>query len=700
MEEVLYQEYDRLILWSPVLFAVGIGLYFSLAIEPPLYMATTVCIVLLLSFILFRRYFLMRIMFIIMVIVTSGFLSANIRTYFLATPVLGKNLLPRMITGLVTDVRHYNDGKLHIILENPNFYNEIKGSRPLNKIRLKVHKYDDLPYPGDKIKIRAGLMPLPSPAMPNDFDYARQIWFQGIGALGYAISKPEILEKGPKAIGLGTHQRQIISENIRNIIQGDAGGLASALITGMREGISQDVADNMRNSGLAHLLAISGLHMGLLCGAAFFFSRFLLSRSEFLTLRYPIKKWAALIAIGAGIIYVYMSGGSVPTVRAFIMACILFLGILTDRKAISLRLVAIAAMIILILTPEVLLSVSFQMSFAAVVALIAAYEKITERNGFLSGSYTKNNGNKNSGWIKKTGYYIATILLTTLIAELAIAPFALFHFNKLVQYGLLANLLAMPIMASFVMPCVVVYLILAPIGLGFLALYPMSYGLEAIMFVAKTISHAPGSYSLIPAYGIASLIIMVMGGLWFIIWRLPWKNIGIVVVILGFLSAFFTSKPDIVIDNKGRLIGVKNANEEISLSSLRAGRMTRERWAQHFGQKTIEKWSYNEENTDGDSWMTCDALSCLYRPLQTQSEILIALVKDEMALTEDCINAEIVISLVPVEVPCPSATLVIDKWDFYNKGGYALWLPHNTGDVIRVETVVDSRGNRPWSRGQ
>ncbi|PCI44175.1 MAG: competence protein, partial [Alphaproteobacteria bacterium] len=545
-------------LWVPVFFAMGIGGYFSLSAEPSLYQPAAVCAVLALGLLAFWRYFMIRIILIALLFGAGGAMTASMRSSALATPVLDKKLSPRWITGLVTDVRHYNTGKLHIVLKDP----EISGAIPLYKVRIKVQKFDQLPHPGDRISIRAGLLPPPPPTMPGDFDYARQIWFQGIGAVGYAISKPQIIEKGRDTWGLTNRHRLEMAEDIRETLGGDVGGLAAALITGMRSGISFDVAENMRNSGLAHLLAISGLHMGLLCGAAFFFSRFLLSRSEYLTLRYPIKKWAAVIAIGAGMVYVFLSGGSTPTVRAFIMASILFLGVLTDRKAISLRLVAIAAMFILVFTPEAVLSVSFQMSFAAVVALVAAYEKVNIRWSSLSG--------QSRGWIRKTGFYIGTMLFTTLVAELAIAPFALFHFNKLVQYGLLANLLAMPVMASWVMPCVVAYLLLAPFGLGQLALYPMSYGLEVIMYVAKTVSHAPGSYSLVPSMGLIPLVMIILGGLWFAIWWLRWRILGIPVVLTGIVAAFFTAQPDILIDNGGRLIGVRNAAREISLSSLRA----------------------------------------------------------------------------------------------------------------------------------
>lgn len=685
--ERLYREHDRLLLWGPVFFALGIGGYFSLRFEPPLYGAVAVASGLVFPLFVLRRFFLTRLLLLALLLVTAGFGLATFKSRMLDTPVLQKKLTPRIISGRVGDVRHYSDGKLHIVVENP----QISGAEALRRVRIKVHKYDELPHPGDNVRIRAGLLPPPPPAMPGDFDYARQIWFQGIGAVGYAVGRPEIIAKGRDGLwSSSTRKRLRMAEEIRAKIPGYAGGLAAALITGMRDGIGEEVAENMRNAGLAHLLAISGLHMGLLCGAAFFFFRFLLSRSEYLTLRYPIKKWAAVIAIGAGLVYVYLSGGSVPTLRAFVMASILFLGVLTDRKAISLRLVAIAAMVILLITPEALLSVSFQMSFAAVVALVVAYENLDGRWRAVSG--------RSSGWRGRVTFFVATTLLTTLIAELAIAPFALFHFNKLVQYGLLANLLAMPVMASWVMPCVVAYLILTPLGLGDLALYPMSYGLELIILIARTISTAPGAYSLLPALDLGPLVVISIGVLWLGIWRTGWRKLAFPLIAVGVMTSFFTNRPDILIDNGGRLIGVQNADQEISLSSLRAGRLTRARWAQRFGQEKAEKWRYDEQDGREAPWMSCDALSCLYRPVHKSTDTLIALVKNERALTEDCLNAQLVISLVPVRVACPSARLVLDKWDFYHKGGHALWLPEQSGGWITVKTVAESRGDRPWSR--
>ncbi|WP_438993331.1 ComEC/Rec2 family competence protein [Pseudemcibacter sp.] len=236
----------------------------------------------------------------------------------------------------------------------------------------------------------------------------------------------------------------------------------------------------------------------------FFFSFF----TQFITtisFKISYKKWAAFIAAFAGLGYLFISGASIPTIRAFIMVIIVFLGVLTDRKAISLRLVAIAAIFILVTTPEALVGASFQMSFAAVVALVIVFERFG--NDFM------NKFRGDNGFSQKVKYFIIGSLFTSLIAEIAIAPFALYHFNKVVLYGLLANLIAMPVMGSWVMPWIVVTLVLMPFGLEWLALEPMSWGLEIIMAVAYWVSSLPGATLEIPAIDIKALVFLVIGAL-------------------------------------------------------------------------------------------------------------------------------------------------------------------------------------------
>lgn len=672
---VFYGEQERLFLWIPILFAAGIGFYFALQKEPSLSFLVILSLLPgVFAFLVRRKNHLLGVMLAAVFSFNTGLLCAKVRVVMLDTPMLEAPLRPREITGRVAGVRHYESGRLSLTLEDV----EGRGVSKLKRVKIRVHKYEQLPLPGDRVTLRAGLVPPSSPSVPGDFDYARHAWFQGISAVGYGVSELKIIKRDRGFQADINQARLKIAERIREKLKGtpDKAALAAALITGVRDGMSDKLASAMRDAGLAHLLAISGLHMGLLCGALFFFSRLLLSRSEYLALHYPIKKWAAVIALMGGFAYLLLSGASVPTVRAFIMAFIIFLGILVDRKAISLRLVAIAALVILTLSPEVLLSVSFQMSFAAVVALVAVYEKIGHQWP-----------GRDARFSRRVLYYVGGILLTSLIAEAAIAPFALFHFNRIVHLGLLANLIAMPVMAFWVMPWVGLSLLLMPFHLEELALVPLSWGLGIIIDTATWVSSIPGAIRLLPAIDMTTLLLIVTGALWLGIWRTGWRKLGIPVIVAGIISGVMTPKPDVLIDGKASLIGIKTKEGRIELSRLTASRTVRAKWAQRFGQEKAARWLEKGE------WLNCDGLSCLYRP--GNGPMLVALVQDERALQEDCARADVVISLVPLEIPC-AATLTLDKWDFYNKGGHALWLPKEKGAEIKVMSVADFRGERPW----
>ena len=597
--------------------------------------------------------------------------------------MLDKEVRPTNISAIVERVHLYEDGKIRLTLKDA----KISHVQPLNLINVRVNKFTEMPYVGDKVRLRAGLMPPPGPSMPGDYDYGRQVWFQGLSAVGYAVSELEIIEKNEGLNRYYSNLRQRMTERIKTYLTGEVGTLAAALITGIRGGMPENLAEAMRDAGLAHLLAISGLHMGLLCGVVFFATRLLLSLSPRLALNFPIKKWAAIVAGFAGLGYLFISGASIPTIRALIMAIIIFLGILTDRKAISLRLVAIAATFILITTPEALVGVSFQMSFAAVVALVVVFERFG--NDFM------NKFRGDNGFHQKVVYFIIGSLFTSIIAELAIAPFALYHFNKVVLYGLLANLIAMPVMGSWVMPWIVVTLVLMPFGLEWLALEPMSWGLEVIMAVAYWVSGLRGSTLEIPAIDIKALVFLVIGALWLGIWKLNWRYLGVSLILIGLFFAATYKQPDILIDNAGKTIAIRGDNNSLSLSRMNGSRIVKDRWRQRYGLSELERWEYDTFTPDQAEGrlLSCDTFSCLYRP--KNSALLISFVQDEQALVEDCLNADVIISLVAVEIKC-SAKLVLDRWDFYNNGGYAIWLPDNQPREIRIENVKESRGNFPW----
>jgi len=527
------------------------------------------------------------------------------------------------------------------------------------------------------------LMPPPGPVAPGAFDFQRHLYFAGIGAVGYAVARPQ-------AVGAGAEEepsswrlrlaalRRAITARITDKLDGAAGAVAAALMTGERGAIPEDVMADLRDAGLGHLLAISGLHIGLVAGILFFAVRAGLALIRPLAVRAPIKKWAAVAALLGGLAYMAVSGATVPTQRATVMLAIVLAGVLLDRPALSMRLVAWAAVAVLLVAPESLLSAGFQMSFAAVVALVAAYEGLGPRLAAW-----RRDG---SAW-RRPALYLAGVAATTAVAGLATAPFAIHHFNRLAAYGLAANLVAVPLTALWIMPWALAAFALMPFGLEGLALAPMGWGIELLIAVARTVAGWDGAVALIPAMPVWGLVAVALGGLWLCLWRRRWRLLGVPVMAAGLATVGLTSTPDILISGDGRLLAVSDAGGGLSLSSGRAGRFSAEAWLRLAAATEAGTWPRHGASADGR--LVCDGLGCVLRA----DGRAVAIARDPRALAEDCRRAEVVISLEPVRRRCPSARLVIDRFDLWRQGSHALWLEDGG---VRVESARGVRGERPW----
>ena len=474
-------------------------------------------------------------------------------------------------------------------------------------------------------------------------------------------------------------RRQDIADRVRGKLDPETGGVAAALMTGNRGAIPKDVVAALRDAGLAHLLAISGLHVGLIAASLFAAVRGLLALWPAVALRFPIKKWAAAASLSGAFVYLLLTGATVPTQRAFLMTGLVLIAVMLDRVAISMTLVAWAAVAVLLLSPESLLGPSFQMSFAAVVALIATYEFVRERFG---------EWRARARLPRRALVYLLGVGLTTLIAGLATAPYAAFHFNRFVDYGLAANLAAVPVTALWIMPWSVAAYALMPLGLEALALAPMGWGIEVVITVARTVAGWPGSVTLLPGMPVASLVAITLGGLWLCLWRRRWRLAGLAGFLAGAVVMAVAPAPDVLIAGDARLFAVRDAAGDPILSSPRARGMTAETWLRLYGRDRSAPLPGPDEA--GDARLRCDAVGCVYRARGH----VVAIAADARALAEDCAFAGVVVSLVPIRGGCPSAHTVIDRFDLWREGAHALWLDEG---AVRVITVAERRGVRPWS---
>ncbi|MDU6244279.1 MAG: ComEC/Rec2 family competence protein, partial [Bradyrhizobium sp.] len=372
-----------------------------------------------------------------------------------------------------------------------------------------------------------------APVRPGSYDFARDMFFQGIGASGFVMGGITTLTP-PQEGGFGLRYgaamqglRDAIDARIRARLDGDERAIATALLTGRRDAITPDVNDAMFISGLGHVLSISGYHMAVVAGVVFFAVRALLALIPGLTVSLPIKKWAAAAALVAAAFYLLLSGAEVATQRSFFMTAVVLIAVMVDRRAVTFRTLAVAAMIVLIAAPEALVHPSFQMSFAATLGLVALVQFGLPR---LFATPDRSVTERIALW---GGRELAMLLLASLIAGLATTPYAAFHFHRITPYGVLANLAAMPVVSALVMPAGLLGLLAAPFGLDGLCWTLMGWGIDWMIAVTRWVAALPGAVGRVTAFGIGPLILASFGLLLIGLLRTPLRWSGAVLIAIA-----------------------------------------------------------------------------------------------------------------------------------------------------------------------
>lgn len=675
------RERARWNLWTPVFIGAGISIYFSLSHEPSIWTGVVPAIGCGVATFYTRGYPKCWMPFAALFLLFLGLTVARWQTISVSHVVLEKRFGPTLVTGRVVGVDIYPKGG-RLLIEKVRAAG-LRADLTPDRARLRIHGDASRYLPGDWVRLRAVLLPPPAPSAPGAFDFQRRLYFQMIGATGFVMGPVKTFSRtaGPANFGVMIATwRQNISERIRAVYGGEAGAVSAALMTGVRHAIPEAVLEAFRKTGLAHLLAISGLHVGLIAGLILALLRGSLALVPPLALRYPIKKITAAGAICGAFAYAVIAGATIPTQRSFIMIGLVLLAVILDRQGISMRLVAWAALIILIMSPHALLGASFQLSFAAVIALIAVYEWWAARR--YHGS------ERRGGMWPRIILYIGGVAVTSLVASLATAPFALFHFNRIAVAGILANLIAVPITGFWIMPFAVLAFLLMPFGWDFIALMPMGWGVEAVITVAKTVAAWDYAVISLPAMPTSALIGLSLGGLWLCLWRHRWRFVGVLPLALALLTVFTQKTPDIAIDHEGRLFALKDDQGVLRLSSAKIASFTGQTWLRRAGQSIGPTQTFQNATTPPGG-LRCDGLGCIY----SKDAQVIALVTSEQALADDCHKAQIVVSAVPVFWHCPSAHTVIDRFDLWRQGAHAIWLKPGGATVV---TVNGSRGDRPW----
>lgn len=683
LAERLDIERDRWFLWLPVVYGTGVALYFWLLFEPSLLTALAPIAVAIVLRLVFVHGTLTIAATGMALAITAGFAAAKLRTAWVTSPVLERQINLTDVKGWVELVEPRAGRGQRLTLRVASIRG-ITAERLPHRVRIRTMAMLPGLVPGDAIRLRATLAPPAIPALPGDHDFARAAFFQRLGGVGYALARPEIDDTAaPPPLMLQVEAsiarvRQAISQRVRAALPGEHGAIADALITGERGGISEATNAAYRDSGLFHILSISGLHMTIMAGAIFFTLRFLLSCVPVIALNYPIKKWAAALATIAAFGYLLISGASFATVRSWFMISIMFLAVLLDRPAVALRNVAVSALVIMLVLPESLFDVGFQMSFAAVVALVSAYEAIRERE-------KTRDGDRPFGGVITLLLFLSGIMLTTLIASISVAPFAAFHFHKSQQYAILANLIAIPACNIIVMPAALATLALMPLGLEVLPLSVMGFGIDIMTWCAKAVAALPGAVGRLPAFPGYAFVLMAAGGLWLCLWRTRWRLLGFALIAIGLALSPTLPRPDILIGRDGLVLAARGETGQLNAVATRSAQFELSRWLEHDGDGRTAR-----EVEKAQKGFRCDATGCT----ATVKGRLLALTRQPAALADDCARAAILILTMPRPASCQAQGPVIDLYDLRDKGTHAIYLED---DRIRIITVADVRGSRPWT---
>lgn len=567
----------RFFLWMPVIFGIGVIAYFSIRFEPA---RTDLWAVAAAAGFLgvFARFLpeTARPVVYAVVLIALGFLNASWRAHRVGAPVLGWHYYGP-VEGTVVALDRSGSDKPRVTLADPVLL-RVGPARTPEFVRVSLHSDAGIlePLPGSRIMVTARLSPPSGPVEPGGFDFQRLAWFRSLGAVGYART-PAVLAEPPQVSNFSLWLFQVrmnISAGIRTRLPDEAGAFAAAIITGDRSAIDPVQLQDLRKSNLAHLLAISGLHMGLLTGFIFALVRYGFALIPLLALRLPAKKIAAVLALFAGLAYLGVSGASIATQRAFIMVSVMLVAVLLDRPAITLRAVALAALIILVLRPESVMEPGFQMSFAATSALVATFDylrRVAWWRTLQFGRFRRFRG-------------VLALVASSAIAGAATAPISAFHFNQIAKLGLLANLLSVPVMGLAVMPGAVVAGLLSLVGLEQLPLNVMQTGIGWILFVAHWIAGLDASVTQVKSAPGAVLALIAGGAIIFMLWHGHLRWIGVAVSVAGFILWSATGRPYILITDNGRLVGVMG-DQGRALTRERGNGFAALTWLENDGDK-------------------------------------------------------------------------------------------------------------------
>ena len=733
------------------MMAGGIAAYFALPFEPSAAWFAASPLLAILTFAA-RRHLTAQPLLAALLAFALGFNAAQLETSLIKSPLLAAPTEPVSVIGTLIRAEAMPEGS-RLTLKSPWIKDMPREERP-KLIRVKVRTpFEDLPESGARVNIWGPLWPPADPALPGGYDFRRQAFFKQIGATG--LSYVELREREARYptrfFWDGFHllfekaRRALTLMTFAQIQNPEEKAMTAALLSGSQTAIDDDTMQAMRASGLSHLLSISGVHVSMMALLVYVPLRFLLALFPWIALRFSIKKWAAATAIIATSLYTLLVGADAPTVRSALMTGLVMFAIMMDRKSMSLRLVALAALAIMLTTPSAVMGASFQMSFAAVLAMVAAYEKRLDATlGFLQDPTisvhtqgTQREQHLPFGF-RRCFHYLKDIILTSLIATGATTPFTIFHFQTFNFYGVIANMLAIPLTTLWVMPCLLLTYIGAPFGATAWALDGAGWGVGIIIDLARAVAAWPFAQLYLPPLPAWALFTFLVGGFWLCLWQGRWRYAGLLPIALTFFYPLTVTTPDVFIDADAPVWAVHLSDGTMAAYGKRDENFTIAQWRQQSGNPAVAYYSARKL-PDYDKDLFCDGDKCLYEKgnvsimflmppkmekEKTSDDVLIPpphgegkrlpLQRQEQGRGENdwepknkmentstreppptCPTTTITVAFIPMP-PCPN-TIMIDRAALDKGGAHTITLTPNAPPLITA--VRQAQGLRPWSVG-
>jgi competence protein ComEC len=670
----------RLLPWLAVAYGLGIVFYFSAEHEPAWWAATAFAACCAACAVFLRRRVAAFVGALFVCAIASGFAVATVRTALIDHPILRFAASGVTIAGFV-ELREESQHTDRMVIRVDRIEGNRIEDRP-QRVRVSVRR-GMAPPPGSYVEVKALLDPPLQPLAPGSYDFARDLYFQGIGASGFVrgaikvIAPPSTSGLWQRADAAVQRLRDAIDARVRAVLPGDVGAIAAMLLNGRRDVISENLFNAMFISGIGHVLSISGYHMAVVAGVMFFIFRALLALIPGLADRVPIKKWAAFAALAATTFYLVLSGAAVATQRSYFMIAIVLIGVMLDRPTVTIRTLTVAALLVLLFAPEAVVHPSFQMSFAATLALVAAYERGVPR---------VRSGTDSSLQARAALWGVNEILgltVASLVAGFATTPYAAYHFHRLAPYGVIANLLAMPIVSAWVMPMGLLGLIAIPFGFDTECWRQMGYGIEWMDAVALWVSSLPGAVGHVTTFGTGPLLLETAALLAVGLLKTPLRWSGLALAAFGIVWAVSAPRPDVFVAADGRTFAVRGANGLLAFHHSGGDTFAIREWL----AADADARDYHDRAL-GNS-IPCDPSGCIAK-LGDGSIVAYDIAPD--ALEEDCQRAVLIVAAWDAPPDC--AAVVIGRKLWRERGALAL---RRTASGFAIDSARSPNFDRPWS---